>query len=99
MRQQPFKLFWKDRLIGRVRDAVWSDYPWVCGKVAIFHMPADLRAALEYLHQESISEEGVTDWPFAEEYLWGWRLVKPDGTSEEISQPIIAFKSGDIEWC
>src|SRR5262245_27762605 len=98
MAQGPLKLFWQNRRIGHITDAGWSDFPWASGKVSIVNMPPDLREALEWLHRESISEDGVTDWPFSEDFVWGWRLEQPDGTSEEISQPIIDFGSGDVEW-
>jgi hypothetical protein len=98
MAEEPLKLFWKDRLIGQVTDAGWSDFPAATGKVSIIHMPPALREAMEWLHTESNSENGVTDWPFSEDFVWGWRLEKPDGTSEEISQPIIDFGNGDIDW-
>lgn len=98
MAKEPLKLIWKDRIIGHITDAGWSDFPWVSGKFSLVSMPPDLREAMEWLHKESISEDGVSDWPFPEDFVWGWRLEKPDGTSEEISQPIIDFGSGDIEW-
>ena len=99
MAQEPINLFWKDQLIGHITDVGWSDFPWASGKISIISMPPDLREAMEWLHKESISEDGVMDWPFSEDFVWGWRLEKPDGTSQEILQPIIDFGSGDVEWC
>jgi hypothetical protein len=98
MPEEPLKLYWKDQLIGHVRDAGWSDFPWVCGKVSIINMSPDLREVLEYVHKESISEDGLRDWPYPEEYWEDWRMVKPDGTSREIMLPIIDFETGDIDW-
>ena len=97
--KQPLDLYWKNLLVGQVSDAAWSDFPWVFGKVTIFGMPADLRDAMEYLHRESHSEDGVCDWPFPEEFVWDWRVVDAEGESVDICQPIIDFEAGEIEWC
>ncbi|MBL8799217.1 MAG: hypothetical protein JNM56_35350 [Planctomycetia bacterium] len=98
MTDEPLQLFWKDQLIGRITDAGWSDFPWMSGKVSINQIPPELREAMEYLHREATSDDGVTDWPFPEEFAAGWRMVKPDGTAVEISQPIIDFATGDVDW-
>ena len=99
MLKQPLKLYWRDQLIGHISEAAWSDFPWALGKVSIVSMQPELREAMEYLHRESYTEDGVTDWPYPEEFVWDWSIVDSDGETTEIGQPIIDFNAGEIEWC
>ncbi|MBL8798931.1 MAG: hypothetical protein JNM56_33915 [Planctomycetia bacterium] len=98
MPKKRLSLFWKDQLVGFVSDASVSDFPWVCGKFTVCPIPKELRAALEYIHRESNTDDGLQDWPFPEEFLDHWKIVQSDETARETSPPIIDFKKGIIDW-
>jgi hypothetical protein len=97
-RPQPVQLYWKQLLIGYVNDADCSDFPCVVGKVELNEIPSDLREALEYLYSQSLTDEGVTDWPFSDEFEVDWTAVYSDGSCTEICEPLIDFETCRIKW-
>ena len=96
---QPIQLYWKELLVGQVSDAACSEHPWIVGKVELNAIPQGLRKALTYLYAQSLTDEGVTDWPFSDEFEVDWAVVYADGSSTEICEPLINFETGQIKWC
>jgi hypothetical protein len=96
--RNPLRLYWKDRLIGEITDASWTDFPWVGGKIKLKRLAKEMRQVLNYVFEQSRSEDGLRDWPFVDELFWNWSILKPDGSREEIGIPIVDFADGSIEW-
>jgi hypothetical protein len=92
------RLCWKKRLVGDITDVAWTDFPWVSGRVKLKRLTKELRQILKYVFKESRSEEGLRNWPFADDLFWNWSILKADETREEIGIPIIDFTDGSIEW-
>jgi hypothetical protein len=95
---ETLKLFWRDQLVGTITGARWSDFPWVSGTLTITQLSPNIRTALEYVAAQVDTEEGLTDWPFAEDLGYHWQIVRPDGTAKEVSLPIVDFSTGHVEW-
>lgn len=95
---EELKLYWKERLVGRISGATFSDFPWKLGTFRPAKIPAKLKQVIEYIRTESASEAGLIDWPFPEEYMEHWRVEHEDGRTEETSPPIIDFAKGTVEW-
>jgi hypothetical protein len=92
------QLFWREELVGIVTDVGWTDFPWAGGKITIGELSDEVRKVLEYIDCECKTEGGLQDWPFPEEYEENWRIIKPDGTEEEISFPIVDFALSFVTW-
>ena len=98
MSDQPSQLYWRDQLIGHVCDIVKREYPWHEGRVQIVLMSAEMRQALEYLHEQWQRGEGVADWPYSDEFEADWQIVHADGSGTEICEPVIDFALGTIRY-
>jgi hypothetical protein len=98
MNDELLRLFWRDQFVGTISGAQWSDFPWAAGPLSIAELRPDIRRVLQYVSEKVATDEGLVDWPFAEEFGESWRIAKPDGTTQEISVPIIDFSDGRIEW-
>lgn len=91
-------LYWKDQLVGVVTGVGWTNFPWAGGRITIGKLSGEVRAALEYVDRESKSDDGLQDWPFPEELMDHWRVVKPSGEAVEVSLPVVDFADGFVEW-
>jgi hypothetical protein len=91
-------LYWRDQLVGVVTDVGYVDFPWAGGTIALGELSGEVRAVLEYIDRESKTEDGVQDWPFSDEMVDGWRIVKPDGTEVDILPPVVDFDDNSVSW-
>jgi hypothetical protein len=91
-------LYCRNQLVGVVINIGWTDFPEVGGKIAVSQLSNEVRTALEYIDQESKTEEGVHNWPFPDGLAEHWRIVKPDGTEVEIMAPVVDFADGFVTW-
>lgn len=98
MAGQPYTLYWKDQLVGTITDVRWTDFPWASGRFTMGSPSKKVRAVLEYVAARVATDDGLCDWPFSDALFDLWRIVQPNGTSVEISPPIIDFANGSIEW-
>ncbi len=92
------RLYWKEQLVGIVTDVGWVDFPEAGGNITVGELSPEDRAVLEYIDTESKTDDGVCDWPFAEEFAEHWRIVKPDGTNVEITPPVLDFAESFVTW-
>ncbi|HEY1174239.1 MAG TPA: hypothetical protein VGH19_22930 [Verrucomicrobiae bacterium] len=93
-----FRLYWKDQCLGTISEIEWADFPWAQGRFHAGDMSGEVREVLDYITTQSATEDGLIDWPFAEELGEQWKIVAPDGMTKEIAPPIIDFEEGSITW-
>ena len=99
MESEALRLYWRETLIGFVYDAAWSDFPWVCGRFEPTDTECEVRALLQWFHDENKTEDpDLTKAPFPDEYIDSWYLEKPDGTRQEVMPPIPDFDDMTIEF-
>ena len=99
MIEGPLKVFWRDRLVGTVANAAYSDFPWIGADFVALPMEPRIREALEWIDRESrIEDSAYQDPPFAEELLDDWSIEMPDGEIVGISFPVVDFETGKVEW-
>ncbi len=91
------ELYWNGQCVACVEDVAGEDFPWMAGRLTAFSAPPELRAALEWLARTTEAEE-LTDPPFDEALLEGWRICWADGQEREVSAPIVDFQTGTASW-
>jgi hypothetical protein len=94
---EELELYWNGRLLGKVVEVAWSDFPWASGKLIRSEVSPALDEVLHWFAHLADADE-LEDPPFRQDLLKNWWLQTSGGKRYEISVPIVDFQSGMIEW-
>jgi hypothetical protein len=94
----PLKLYWKHQLVGVIRDATFSDFPWIIGRFEARRVSKRLREVLAWFAAQAEADE-LQEPPFDADLVGNWAIVKPDRSRAELLlPPLVDFNKGFAEW-